>query len=56
MEVLHGLTRVNGYECIGAVSDEESMDEALSQSPIENSTRSKSRKVVVPESLIPSDS
>ncbi len=32
------------------------MDETLYQSPMKNCTRSKSRKVVVPEPLIPSDS
>jgi hypothetical protein len=37
-------------------SDEEVVDEMLYQSPMKNSTRSKSRKVVVPEPLILSDS
>jgi hypothetical protein len=40
----------------GAESDEDIVDETLQQSPIKNSTRSKSRKVVVPEPLLLSDS
>ncbi len=38
------------------ISDEEILDETLHQSQMKNQTRSKSRKVVVPEPLLPSDS
>ncbi len=41
----------DGNECYAAESDEEIVDEILRQSPMKNSTRSKSRKVVVPEPL-----
>ena len=46
----------NGDECVAAESDEEIVDETLRQSQMKNRTRSKSRKVIVPEPLIPSDS
>ena len=46
----------DGGECVAPESDEEVVDETLYQSPMKNSTRSKSRKVVVPDPLIPSDS
>ena len=46
----------DGNECAAAESDEEIVDETLHQSPMKNSTRSKSRKVVVPEPLLLSDS
>ena len=41
----------DGDECVAAESDEEIVDETLRQSPMKNSTSSKSRKVVVPEPL-----
>ncbi len=43
-------------ECVAAESDDEIVDGALSQSPVKNHTKSRSRKVVVPAPLIPSDS
>jgi hypothetical protein len=46
----------DGDECIAAESDEVIMDETLHQSPMKNHTRSKSRKAVVPEPLLLSDS
>ncbi len=46
----------DGDECVAPESDEEVVDETLYQSPMKNHTMSKSRKVVVPEPLIPSDS
>ncbi len=46
----------DGGECVAPESDEEIVDETLHQSLMKNSTRSKSRKVVVPDPLIPSDS
>ncbi len=46
----------DGGECIALESDEEIMDEPLYQNQMKNSARSKSRKVVVPEPLIPCDS
>ncbi len=46
----------DGGECVAPESDEEIVDETLYQSPMKNGTMSKSRKVVVPELLIPSDS
>jgi hypothetical protein len=44
----------DGGECVAPESVEEIVDETLYQSPMKNRTRSKSRKVVVPEPLIPS--
>ncbi len=46
----------DGNECSAAELDEESVDETFHQSPIKNCTRSRSRKVVVPEPLLLSDS
>ncbi len=46
----------DGGECVAPESDEEVVDETFYQSPMKNRTMSKSRKVVVPEPLIPSDS
>ncbi len=46
----------DGCECVAPKSEEEIVDETLYQSPMKNSTRSKSQKVVVSEPLIPSDS
>ncbi len=46
----------DGDECVAAESDEEIVDETIRQSPMKNRTRSKSRKVVVPEPLLPSES
>ena len=51
-----GVSDEDGGECVAPESDEEIVDETLCQSPMKNSTMSKSRKVVVPEPLIPSDS
>ncbi len=45
----------NGDECVAAESDEEIVDETLRQKLMKNSTRSKSRKVIVPEPLSESD-
>ena len=50
-----GVSDEDGSECVAPESDEETVDEMLCQSPMKNSTRSKSLKVVVPEPLIPSD-
>ncbi len=51
-----GVSDEGGRECVAPESDEEIVDEKLCQSPMKNCTRSKSRKVIVPEPLIPSDS
>jgi hypothetical protein len=51
-----GVSDEDGGERVAPESDEEIVDETLYQSPMKNSTRSKSWKVVVPEPLIPSDS
>ena len=51
-----GVSDEDGGECVAPESDEEIVDKTLYQSQMKNSTRSKSRKVVVPEPLIPSDS
>jgi hypothetical protein len=51
-----GVSDEDGGECVAPESDEEIVDETLCQSPMKDSTRSKSRKVIVPEPLIPSDS
>ncbi len=42
----------DGDECSAAESDEEIVDETIPQSQMKNRTRSKSRKVIVPEALI----
>ncbi len=50
----------DGGECVAPESDEEIVDkmlcEILMKSLMKNLTRSKSRKVIVPEPLMPSDS
>ncbi len=46
----------DGDECAAAESDEEIVDETIPLSPMRNRTRSKSRKFVEPEPLLPSDS
>ncbi len=46
----------DGCECVAPESDKEVVDETLYQSPMKNHAMSKSRKVIVPEPLIPSDS
>ncbi len=46
----------DGDECVAAESDEENVDETLRQSPMKDSTRSKSQKVAVPEPLLLSNS
>ncbi len=46
----------DGDECTTAELDEEIVDEKLCQSPMKNSTRNKSQKVVVPEPLLLSNS
>jgi hypothetical protein len=51
-----GVSDEDGGECVAPESDEEIVDKKLCQSPMKNCTRSKSRKVIVPEPLIPSDS
>ena len=51
-----GVSDEDGGECVAPESDEEILDEKLCQSPMKNSTRGKSRKVIIPEPLIPSDS
>ena len=51
-----GVSDEDGSECIAPESDEQIVNKMLCQSPMKNSTRSKSRKVRVPEPLIPSDS
>ena len=48
-----GVSDEDGGECVAPESDEEIVDEMLCQSPMKNSTRSKSLKVIVPEPLIP---
>ena len=42
----------DGGECVAPESDGEIVDETLHQSPMKKRTRSKSRKLVVPEPLI----
>ncbi len=49
-----GVSDEDGGKCVAPESDEEIVDETHYQSPMKNRTRSKSRKVVVPEPLIPS--
>jgi hypothetical protein len=51
-----GVSDEDGCKCVAPESDEEIVDETLCESPMKNCTRSKSRKVIVPEPLIPSDS
>ena len=51
-----GVSDEDGGECVAPESDEEIVDETLCQSPMKNSTRRNSRKVIVPELLMPSDS
>ncbi len=46
----------DGNNSVAAQSDGEIVVETIRQGPMKNSTRSKSRKVIVPESLLPSDS
>ncbi len=43
-----GVLDEDGGQCVAPVSDEEIVDEKLCQSLMKNSTRSKSRKVIVP--------
>ncbi len=50
-----GVSDEDGGECVAPESDEEVVDEMHCQSPMKNSTMRKSRKVVVPEPLKPSD-
>ncbi len=46
----------DGDECAAAESDEEIVDEKILPSPMRKQTRSKSRKFVEPEPLLPFDS
>jgi hypothetical protein len=46
----------DGDECAAAESDEEIVGETIQPSLIKKRIRSKSRKIVVPEPLLPSDS
>ena len=51
-----GVSDEDGSEFVEPESDEEIVDEKLYQSPMKNSTMSKSQEVIVPDPLIPSDS
>ncbi len=42
----------DGNECDAAESDDDIVDEKIQQSPMKNRTRSKSRKVAVPDTLL----
>ncbi len=46
----------DGGECAAAESEEEIVDKTIPPSPMKNQTRSKSRRVVMPEPMMPSDS